>query len=96
MAYADHMARRETLVQLTDELVAALDEVATRRSTSRSQLIRSVLEEFVGKEDEAEKERRLIEGYRRIPDTTPDDWGDLGAWSDWAAREADWPPWEEG
>lgn len=82
------MPRRETLVQLSDELVHALDALSKRRGTSRSALIRQVLERFVGAEDEDEKVRRLIEGYTRIPPDTPDEWGDLAAWGEAAAADA--------
>jgi metal-responsive CopG/Arc/MetJ family transcriptional regulator len=34
------MARKQVLVQLDDELVARLDEVAARRGVSRSELVR--------------------------------------------------------
>lgn len=82
------MPRRETLVQLNDELITALDELSARRRTSRSALIRQVLETFVAAEDEREKERRLIEGYRRIPPDAPDEWGDIAAWGEAATADA--------
>lgn len=65
------MARTQTLVQLTDELVAALDTEAARRRLSRSALIREVLEAHLSAESEAEIDRRIIEGYTRIPPDPP-------------------------
>ncbi|MGH2757969.1 MAG: CopG family transcriptional regulator [Actinomycetota bacterium] len=89
------MSRRETLVQLNDYLVKALDELSAKRGTSRSALIRYVLENFVAAEDERDKERRLVEGYRRCPPDIGDEWGDLEAWGEWAAGEAvRGQPWE--
>jgi hypothetical protein len=98
MSYRYHMvmARRQTLVQLTDEMVVLLDALALKKGTTRSALIRSVLDEYLREEDEAEKDRRLIEGYKRIPPGTPDDWGSLEEWGDWAIREAiKEEPWDD-
>jgi hypothetical protein len=81
------MSRRETLVQLSDELVRALDEISERRGMSRSALIRQLLERFIAGEDEAQKDRRLVEGYRRFPPHEPDEWGDVQAWSEQAVAE---------
>lgn len=89
------MARRQTLVQLTDELVDKLDELAHKEDISRSELVRRVLRDYVAREDEQEKVRRTIEGYKRIPPGTPDEWGDLDDWAEWSAREAiAEEPWE--
>jgi hypothetical protein len=85
------VARRQTLVQLTDDLVIVLDAIAAKQGTTRSALIRSVLEGFVKDEDEAEKDRRMIEGYTKYPPGTeddPPDWGSLDAWAEHDAREA--------
>lgn len=92
------MPRRQTLVQLTDDLVDVLDAIATKRGETRSALIRSVLEDFVKEEDEAEKDRRLIEGYTRFPLGGVDEYGDIDAWGEAAIRDAakDLPPWEPG
>jgi len=68
------MARTQTLVQLNDDLLAALDCVAAREGRSRSDLIREAIEQYVHDELEAEIDRRIVEGYRRFP---PEDmWGD--------------------
>ncbi len=74
MRYGYHMvmARTQTLVQLTDELVASLDVEARRRRLSRSALIREVLEAHLAAETEAEIDRNIIEGYTRIPPPLPD------------------------
>lgn len=90
-----NMGRRQTLVQLTEELVDKLDALAAKADVSRSELIRRVLRRFVEREDESEKVRRYVEGYRRIPPGTPDEWGNLDDWAEWSAREAiAEEPWE--
>ncbi len=66
------------MVQLSDELVGLLDEEAARRQVSRSALIRDVLAEHLANSAEALVTKQIIEGYQRIPPTTPDQWGDLG------------------
>ena len=81
------MARTQTLVQLTDELLSLLDEEAAERGLSRSALIRQVLAEHLEDRREAELSRRIIEGYTRIPPGEPDGWGDLAALGD--ATQAD-------
>ncbi|MHB1244152.1 MAG: ribbon-helix-helix domain-containing protein, partial [Gaiellaceae bacterium] len=40
------VARKQILVQLTDDLVAVLDRQARRRSVSRSQVIREAIEQY--------------------------------------------------
>lgn len=85
--YHWHMARLQTMVQLTEELVGLLDREAVRRGVSRSALIRVALEEFFASDREAAIGRRIAEGYRGIPPATPDAWGDLEAQSDRAAGE---------
>jgi predicted transcriptional regulator len=76
------MTRVQTMVQLSDALVESLDREAARRKVSRSALIRDVLEEFLGADREALIDRRIVEGYRRIPPGVPDEWGDLAAMAD--------------
>jgi hypothetical protein len=70
------------MVQLTDRLLRLLDRHAARRGVSRSALIRSALEEYLRKDEEATMGERIVEGYRRIPPITPDEWGDLGELTD--------------
>lgn len=77
------MARTQTLVQLTDDLLAVLDERAARERRSRSTLIREALEHYLRDERKAEIDRRILEGYRRLPQTPDED-----LWAETAAREA--------
>jgi|SRR5688500_11839507 hypothetical protein len=81
------MARVQTMVQLSEDLVELLDREAARRGVSRSALIRGVLEESLADELEASVGRRIAEGYRRIPPATPDEWGDLARLTDTAASD---------
>jgi predicted transcriptional regulator len=82
------MVRVQTMVQLSDELVARLDTEAARRGTSRSGLIREILEEALAQDREAWIGRRIVEGYTRLPPGVPDDWGSLEALSDAATYDA--------
>ncbi len=76
-------SRIQTLVQLTDDLVRHLDERAGRSGTSRSAVIRELLEEALSDERRTEISRRLVEGYTREPQSEGRDaWGDLDAWSE--------------
>jgi hypothetical protein len=81
------MARTQTLVQLTDELVALLDEEASERGLSRSALIRDVLTAHLDARREVVLSRRILEGYGRIPPGEPDGWADVDALSDLAATD---------
>jgi Arc/MetJ-type ribon-helix-helix transcriptional regulator len=76
------MSRVQTMVQLTEDLVALLDREAARRGVSRSALIRTALEEFLRNDQEAAISRRIVDGYVRIPPETPDEWGDLAETTD--------------
>ncbi len=61
------MARREVLVQLDDELVRRLDEVAARLSTNRSALLRRGALAVLEATELATADRELQEAYRRQP-----------------------------
>lgn len=77
------VARTQTLVQLNDELLTLLDERAARERRSRSTLIREALEQFLRDEIDSEVGRRIVEGYRRHPQTDEE-----GAWAEAGARDA--------
>jgi predicted transcriptional regulator len=69
------------MVQLTDELVGLLDRRAAAAGVSRSQLIREAIEAYLAADREAEVDRRIKEGYTRMPqggEYDVDEWGDLG------------------
>lgn len=62
-----NVARRQVLLQLSDELLVALDRQAQRRRVSRSQVVREAVERYTHDEREAEIDRNIVEGYTRIP-----------------------------
>lgn len=72
------VARRQTLVQLTDELVALLDERAARSGRSRSDIIRTAIERELAADAEAAIDAAIVEGYTRIPQE-PDPWAEIAA-----------------
>jgi metal-responsive CopG/Arc/MetJ family transcriptional regulator len=83
------VATIQTLVQLTDELLAELDARAAREGRSRSELIREAITDYLGDDLQAELDRRIVAGYARHPQE------DLLA-GDWTARAiATSEPWEE-
>lgn len=61
------MARTQTLVQLSDELLAQLDARVAREGGSRSALIRQALADFLRDDVEAEVDRQIVESYTRRP-----------------------------
>jgi metal-responsive CopG/Arc/MetJ family transcriptional regulator len=63
------MARTQTLVQLTEELLRRLDERAAREGRSRSALIRDAIEAYLYDEEKARIDREIVEGYERMPIT---------------------------
>ena len=80
LAYGYHMimARTQTLVQLSDDLLERLDRLRDRAGRSRSELIREAVEQYLAVDEEAEIDRLVVEAYTRRP---PED-----AWADEAAR----------
>ncbi len=81
------MARRQVLVQLSDELMATLDVVAAREGVSRSEVVRRAIESTYRNELSREIDRLIVEGYTRIPPGTIDIWGDLEASADASLAE---------
>jgi len=67
MLYHMVVARREVLVQLDDELVAGLDEVARRRGVSRSELLRQGALAVLAADELAAADAGLQQAYRRQP-----------------------------
>lgn len=73
------MARRQVLVQLSDELLALLDERAAKSGRSRSEIIRAAIERELAAEREAAIDRAIVEGYTRIPPPEHDPWAEASA-----------------
>lgn len=76
--YADHMARTQTIVQLSSEMVEALDQEALRTGVSRSALIRDAIQEHLQGSREAQITAQLVSAYTEMPQGVEDEWGDLG------------------
>ena len=71
------MARRQTLVQLSDELLDRLDRHRERDGRSRSEVIREAVERHLAADHEAEIDRLIVDAYTRVP---PHDlWGEDAA-----------------
>jgi metal-responsive CopG/Arc/MetJ family transcriptional regulator len=73
------MARTQTLVQLSDELLERLDSYRSREGRSRSEVVRDAIERYLEADREAEIDRLLVDAYTRQP---PED-----LWTDQAARQ---------
>jgi metal-responsive CopG/Arc/MetJ family transcriptional regulator len=61
------MARREVLVQLDDDLVERLDQLAKRSEVSRSELLRRAAVAVLQADEWAQADRRLVDGYTKYP-----------------------------
>lgn len=61
------IARTQTLVQLSDTLLAHLDQRAGQEGRSRSELIREAIEAYLAEGIEAEIDRQIVEAYTRMP-----------------------------
>jgi len=75
------------MVQLSDELVARLDDEARGHGLSRSALIREILAAHLEEQSRASVGRRIAEGYRRVPPGHPDEWGDVADQTDRATTD---------
>jgi predicted DNA-binding protein len=79
LPYGYHMAmaRTQTLVQLSDDLLERIDRLRDREGRSRSELIREAIEQYLTEHQEADVDRLIVEAYTlRPPD---DDWADDAA-----------------
>jgi metal-responsive CopG/Arc/MetJ family transcriptional regulator len=73
------LMRQPTLVQLTEALLARLDEHAARVGASRSELIRRAIEEHLDRTDAAVIDRAIADGYVRVPAAGSDAWARAAA-----------------
>jgi len=67
MLYHMVMARRQVLVQLEDELVDRLDELAEAEGVSRSELLRRGAAAVLDAAEQSDADRTLRDAYRRVP-----------------------------
>lgn len=63
------VARKQVLVQLSDELVDRLDAAALRVDRSRSAVIRDAVESYLKPRWDAEIAQQYREAYTRLPQT---------------------------
>ena len=68
------VARTQTLVQFTEELLERLDRHRAGTGRSRSEVIREAVEQYLAEDRQAEIDRLLVDAYTREPQ--PDVWGD--------------------
>ena len=73
------MARRQTLIQLDDARIAALDQRAAASGRSRSDLIREAVDLLLGTGDSAAIDAAIIAGYAHDPTPEQDAWALQGA-----------------
>jgi metal-responsive CopG/Arc/MetJ family transcriptional regulator len=73
------VARKQTLVQLSDELLERLDAYRAREGRSRSEVVREAIERYLAADLEAEIDRRIVEAYTQQP---PED-----VWNEQAAKQ---------
>ena len=72
------MARTQTIVQLSDELLAELDALrAQTPGASRSELIREALEAYISQRRSAAIDTAIVDGYTRVP--PEEDFGAMAA-----------------
>jgi metal-responsive CopG/Arc/MetJ family transcriptional regulator len=67
------MARTQTLVQLSTDLLTRLDARRAREGRSRSDVVREAIERYLADDREAEIDRLLVDGYTRVPSESADD-----------------------
>ncbi|MEX0789156.1 MAG: ribbon-helix-helix protein, CopG family [Actinomycetota bacterium] len=79
---------KQTMVHLTVEQIAQADAEAERRGISRSAVVRAALDTYFEAGRTATLDRQMLDGYERVPQATPDEWGDLGALADRTTRQA--------
>jgi metal-responsive CopG/Arc/MetJ family transcriptional regulator len=71
------MARTQTLVQLSDELLERLDSYRAREGRSRSEIVREAIERYLAADREAEIDRLVVDAYTRQPPEDP--WNEQAA-----------------
>jgi metal-responsive CopG/Arc/MetJ family transcriptional regulator len=68
------MARRQTLIQLDDARISALDQRAAKSGQSRSELIREAVDLLLGTGHAAAVDAAIVAGYERCPATEFEAW----------------------
>jgi metal-responsive CopG/Arc/MetJ family transcriptional regulator len=73
------VARRQTLIQLDDARLAALDERAASSGRSRSELVREAIDLLLATGDPAAIDAAIVAGYEERPAERTDGWALAGA-----------------
>jgi predicted DNA-binding protein len=82
------IARKQTLVQLSDELIRRLDTRAASEGKSRSAVIREAIKAHLGDDFDEQVARQYRDAYARFPQTEEElEWADIAA--EEAARALD-------
>lgn len=68
------IARRQTLLQLDDQRIAALDERAAATGVSRSEVVREAVDALLGRGEAAAVDAAIVAGYTAVPAPRPDAW----------------------
>ena len=89
LGYHWAMPRTQTIVQLSDELLAELDELRAPEGRSRSELIRDALERYLAEHRQDSIDQAIVEAYTRVPPA--DDFGAMAAAHASIAAE----PWDD-
>ena len=82
------VARRQTLIQLDDARLAALDERAAASGRSRSDLVREAIDLLLETGGAGAVDAAIVEGYKRVPAPERDPWAFHGAVA--AIKEEPW------
>lgn len=72
------MPKTQTLVQLTSDLLAALDQRSTTTGRSRSDIIREAIRQYFENDLEDKIDRRIVAAYRKKPQSD-DRWAEAAA-----------------
>jgi metal-responsive CopG/Arc/MetJ family transcriptional regulator len=75
------MKKTQTLVQLTPDLLAALDQHSASTGRSRSDIIREAIRTYLEEVLDDEIDRKVVAGYRKKPQKAD-------RWAEAAARES--------
>ena len=75
-------------ISLPEELLAAVDGIVARGDAeNRADVIRAALEHYIAALERDRIDAAIIEGYKRLPPDTHDEWGDPTTWAEAAAAE---------
>jgi metal-responsive CopG/Arc/MetJ family transcriptional regulator len=61
-------ATKKVIIEFPEKLLKQTEEAASKLSTNRSELIRSLVEDYLAKRRREEFEKSLAEGYRAFAD----------------------------